>query len=237
MLVTLADQAASDWREPDAGMWESRDVPRHYTTSKVMCWVALDRAVKLADRLGPNARPDHWARTRDEIRETVLVSAWSDDAQAYAGALGSDRLDASVLLLPLVGFLAADDPRMLATIDAIRDRLGDGPLVLRWKGDTAGFVISSFWLVECLALAGRIEEATERFDRLLDHANDLGLFAEEIDLRSGEQLGNTPQAFSHVGLINAAWRLTVATANAADDDDDEPTGSHDSKRRKDLSDG
>ncbi len=210
LLVGLADQATRDWRQPDAGMWESRDQPRHYTSSKVMCWVALDRAVKLADRLGPRAQPERWAQARDEIHTAVLKQAWSEHAQAYAGAFGSDALDASVLMLPLVGFLPADDPRMLATVTAVQQHLTDGWLVRRWQGDTAGFVICSFWLVECLALAGRVAEASQWFDRLLDHGNDLGLFAEEIDPATGEQLGNYPQAFSHVGLVNAAWRLTQA---------------------------
>lgn len=216
LLVTLADQAVRDWREPDAGMWESRDEPRHYTSSKVMCWVALDRAVKLADRLGPGADPARWAQARDEVREEVLNRAWSEDAGAYAGAFDSDHLDASVLLLPLVGFLDADDPRMLATIEAVRDGLAAGPHVYRWSGDTAGFTICSFWLVECLALAGKVEEAEQRFTQLLACGNDLGLFAEEVDPADGEQLGNVPQAFSHVGLVNAAWRLTQAFEGEAE---------------------
>ena len=208
LLVSLANQASRDWRQPDAGMWESRAEPRHYTSSKVMCWVALDRAVKLSDRLGEGADPDRWARARDEIRTDILTQAWSEEAGAYAGAFGSDALDASVLMLPLVGFLDAKDPRMLATMDAVRDKLAKGAFVMRWEGDTAGFVICSFWMVECLAMAGRVEEAEQWFTQLAGHANDLGLFAEEIDPDTGQQLGNFPQAFSHVGLINAAWRLT-----------------------------
>ncbi|MEV0397013.1 glycoside hydrolase family 15 protein [Polymorphospora rubra] len=212
LLVSLADQAADSWRLPDSGMWESREHPRHYTSSKVMCWVALDRAVRLAGTLGVPDRADVWAAARDEIHATVLRRAWCERIGAYAGAFDSDRLDASVLLLPLVGFLPAGDPRMLATIEAVRDRLADGPLVRRWYGDTAAFVASGFWLVECLALAGRVDEAGALFADLLGRGNDLGLFAEEIDPATGRQLGNHPQAFSHVGLINAAWRLTEATA-------------------------
>lgn len=218
LLVTLADQAARDWQQSDAGMWESRDEPRQYTSSKVMCWVALDRAITLADDLGDRARPDEWKRAREEVREAVLEQAWSEQAGAYAGAFGSDSLDASVLLMPLVGFLPAEDPRMLATIEAVRDRLGDGRLVRRWGGDTAGFVICSFWLVECLALAGKVEEAETWFEHLLEHGSDLGLFAEEIDPGTREQLGNYPQAFSHVGLVNAAWRLTQCTSGQNLDD-------------------
>ncbi len=218
LLVTLADQAARDWREPDAGMWESRDEPRNYTSSKVMCWVALDRAIALADDLGDRARPDEWEHAREEVRKAVLEQAWSEASGAYAGAFGSDALDASVLMMPLVGFLPADDPRMLATIEAVRDRLGDGRLVRRWEGDTAGFVICSFWLVECLALADRLEEAEDWFEHLLALGSDLGLFAEEIDPGTREQLGNYPQAFSHVGLVNAAWRLTQCASGQDLDD-------------------
>ncbi|HEX6967418.1 MAG TPA: glycoside hydrolase family 15 protein [Micromonosporaceae bacterium] len=212
LLVALADQAAEVWRKPDSGMWEARDRTRHYTSSKVMCWVAVDRAVALADRLGAGARADRWAHTRDAIRAEVLRRSWSRRSRAFAGAFDSDQLDASVLLLPLVGFLPADDPRMIATIDAVRERLAEGPLLRRWVGDTAGFTLCSFWLVECLALAGRIDEARDLFDRLLAYGNDLGLYAEQIDPAGGQQLGNAVQAFSHVGLINAAWRLTQAAA-------------------------
>jgi GH15 family glucan-1,4-alpha-glucosidase len=211
MLATLADRASSGWSEPDAGMWEARDERRQYVSSKVMCWVALDRAVKLAGRLGPSADPDRWSTAREEVRAAVLDQAWSEQAGAYTGAFGSDDLDASVLLLPIVGFLPATDERMWATIEAVERALGDGNLVRRWPADPSGFLICTYWLVECLALAGQIERATEWFVRATGHANDLGLLAEEADPDRGELLGNFPQAFSHVGLINAAWRITEAT--------------------------
>jgi len=207
MLVTLADRAATGWAEPDAGMWESREKPRHYVSSKVMCWVALDRAIQMAPALGPDADPARWAAARDEVRAAILQQAWSDRAGAYAGAFGSDDLDASVLLLPLVGFLPATDERMWATIGAIEVALGDGYLVRRWPDDPSGFLICTYWLVECLALGGEPEAATEWFHRATGHANDLGLLAEEADPDTGVLLGNFPQAFSHIGLINAAWRL------------------------------
>jgi GH15 family glucan-1,4-alpha-glucosidase len=208
LLVGLAEQARRFWREPDAGMWEARDAERHYTSSKVMCWVALDRAVTLAPRLGPRADTAGWAAARDEIRSSVLDQAWHEGTGAYTGAFGSDRLDASVLLMPLVGFLPVDDPRMAATIERVAERLGEGQgLVLRWEGDPAGFLLCSFWLVECLAMAGEHERAQRLFDLAAGRANDLGLLAEEADPRSGAPRGNAPQAFSHVGLVNAAWRL------------------------------
>ncbi len=211
MLVTLADRASSGWAEPDAGMWEARDQLRQYVSSKVMCWVALDRAVRLAPRLGPGADPRRWASARDDVRATVLEQAWSDRAGAYSGAFDSDDLDASVLLLPIVGFLPATDDRMRATIDTVERELGGVGLVRRWPSDPSGFLICTYWLVECLVLAGEVERATVWFDRATGHANDLGLLAEEADPDSGELLGNFPQAFSHVGLINAAWRITQAT--------------------------
>jgi len=211
LLVVLADRAAERWTEPDAGMWEARDKARQYVSSKVMCWVALDRAIALADRLGPGADPARWAIARAEIHAAVLSQAWSSKTGAYAGAFGSDDLDASVLLLPLVGFLPAADERMRATIEAIASELSDGGLVRRWPDDPSGFLICTFWLVECLALAGELHRAEQRFQVAVDHANDLGLMSEEADVTSGELLGNFPQAFSHVGLINAAWRLTEAS--------------------------
>lgn len=210
LLVALADRAAASWTEPDAGMWEARDARRHYVSSKVMCWVALDRAVQLADRLGEHADPQAWATARDAVRAAVLAQAWSDVAGAYAGAFGSDDLDASVLLLPIVGFLPASDERMRATIEAVESQLGAGGLIRRWPSDPSGFLICTYWLVECLSLAGLQERALTWWTSATAHANDLGLLSEEADPSSGDLLGNYPQAFSHVGLINAAWRLGQA---------------------------
>jgi len=142
----------------------------------------------------------------------VLEQAWSASAGAYAGSLASDDLDASVLLLPIVGFLPASDGRMWATIEAVERDLGDGGLVRRWRDDPSGFLICTFWLVECLALGGAVDRAEAWFGAAVDHANDLGLLSEEADLGDGSLLVNFPQAFSHVGLINAAWRLTRTVA-------------------------
>ena len=159
LLVALADRAVDSWQDRDAGMWEARDMQRHYVSSKVMCWVALDRATKLAPMLGDGADPDSWATARDEVRAAVLDRGWSEQTQAFTGAFESDELDASVLMLPLVGFLPASDNRMRATIDAVEQRLGQGGLVRRWADDTSGFLICTYWLVECLALAGEHERA------------------------------------------------------------------------------
>ncbi len=217
----LADAAARHWREPDAGMWEMRGQPRHHLSSKVLCWTALDRAVKLAPALGAHARVDQWAAERDAVRAAVLDRGWSDKRGAYAQSFDSDELDAAALLMPLVGFLPAGDERMRATIEALADDLTDDGLVLRYRnnaglnddgltGEEGTFVICSFWLVACLAQAGERKRASSLFDRVVAYANDLGLLAEEIDTSTGELLGNVPQAFSHVGLIIAAHALDHA---------------------------
>ncbi len=213
LVSALADRAAKSWREPDAGMWEARDKERHYLTSKVMCWVALDRAIQLAPRLGEHAdtqRVRGWEEARKEVREAILKRGWSEEAGAYAGAFGSDQLDASVLMMPLVDFLPVTDSRMWATIEAVERELTRDGLVHRWDGDENGFLLCSYWLVECLARAGEAEKATEIFEKTNAYANDLGLLAEMVDAKSGELVGNFPQAFSHVGLINAAWSLSQA---------------------------
>ncbi|WP_307805395.1 glycoside hydrolase family 15 protein [Streptomyces spirodelae] len=219
----LANAAARRWREADAGMWEMRGQPRHHLSSKVLCWVALDRAVKLAPRLGRYARISAWAAERDRVRGAVLWEGWSRRRGAYTQAFGSDQLDAAALLMPLYGFLPATEPRMLATIDAIAGELTDTGLVLRYEaqdqhnadglsGREGAFVLCSYWLVSALAHAGRTGQAARLFDRVTGYANDLGLLAEEVDPRIGELLGNFPQAFSHVGLVGAAAALDRAAA-------------------------
>lgn len=210
LLRELADQAVEAWHLPDAGMWEARDAQRHYVSSKVQCWTALDRAVRFGERLGDPSDVARWAEARDQVREAVLTRGWNDRLGAYTGAFDSDNLDASVLIMPLVGFVDAADPRMRATMDLVERRLSHNGLLRRWDGDPAGFVICSFWLVGCLAMAGELERASQLFEQLAGRTNDLGLFAEQIDQVTGEHLGNFPQAFSHIGLINAAGRLTEA---------------------------
>lgn len=215
LLRGYADRAGKNWRRADAGMWELRDRERHYTSSKVMCWVALDRAVKMADAIGAQASDvERWSRAREDVKAAVLAEAWSERAGAYAGSFGSDELDASVLLLPIVGFLPATDTRMHATIDAVQHRLATDGLVRRFEGEPNAFLICSYWLAECLAMAGDRDGAQRVFERVTSLANDVGLLSEEADATTGELLGNFPQAFSHIGLINTAWRLTQ-TAEAA----------------------
>ncbi|MBA2478014.1 MAG: glycoside hydrolase family 15 protein, partial [Sporichthyaceae bacterium] len=208
LLVGLANKAVDSWPEPDAGMWEARDTERHYLSSKVMCWVATDRAIALADALeATDDDVERWTEAREEIRAAVLDRGWNDEVGAYTGSFDSAELDASVLVLPLVGFLPATDERMRRTMDVIEERLGNDGLIKRWDEDAGAFVLCSFWLVECLVMAGEIDRARTIFDHVVPYANDLGLFAEQLDLQTGVQLGNTPQALSHIGVINAAWRL------------------------------
>jgi alpha,alpha-trehalase len=220
-VAYLADMAAARWSETDAGMWEMRGEPRHHLSSKVLCWVALDRAVKLAPALGSFAKVDEWTAERDRIREAILERGWSESRGAYAQSFDSDALDAAQLLMPIVGFLPATDERMRATIDAIARDLTEGGLALRYHneeglnadgltGEEGTFVICSFWLVSALAQAGEVDRAEQLFDQLAGYANDLGLLAEEIDTATGEQLGNFPQAFSHIGLITAAYEIDKA---------------------------
>jgi GH15 family glucan-1,4-alpha-glucosidase len=220
-VADLANTAARRWRERGAGMWEMRGEPRHHVSSKVLCWVALDRAIALAPQLGEHANLEHWTAERDQIREAILTRGWSETRQAYAQSFDSDELDAAQLLMPIFGFLPATDERMRSTIDAIARDLTEDGLVLRYRnqagmnadglsGEEGTFVICSFWLVSALAKAGELDRAEELFDKLVSYANDLGLLAEEIDTAAGELLGNFPQAFSHIGLITAAWEIDKA---------------------------
>jgi len=216
-LADIADAAARDYRDPDQGIWEIRGPPRDFLYSKLMCWVALDRAIRLSDRLGATDRVERWRAVREDIRQAILTRGWSERAQAFTQAFGSDELDASALMMALVGFLPADDPRMLATIDAIERELTDEHgLVYRYRagdglaGEEGTFLLCTFWLAHAVALAGQIERAKAILARAAVYANDVGLLAEEVDPKSGELLGNFPQAFSHIGLINAAWAIAEA---------------------------
>jgi GH15 family glucan-1,4-alpha-glucosidase len=232
-LVAVANTAAGRWREKDQGIWEIRGPEQDFLYSKLMCWVALDRAVGLSDKLGAGDQATHWKQTMDEIYETVIRNGWSDKAGAFTQYFGSDDLDASTLMMPIVGFLPAHDPRMLATIDAIEDRLTDERgLVYRYdthdgvdglEGEEGTFMLCTFWLAQALALADQPERARAVFERAIAYVNDLGLLAEEVG-DSGQLLGNFPQAFSHIGLINAAWAISQAetrtTCRPSDTKDD-----------------
>ena len=223
-LVACADTAAQRWREKDQGIWEVRGDPQHFLYSKVMCWVALDRAIDLAPVLGAADRVAGWAATRDEIHAMVLEKGWSDEARSFTQYVGSTDLDAANLMMAIVGFLPPDDPRIVATIDAVEDRLTDDRgLVFRYRtdggvdglaGEEGTFLLCTFWLAQALALAGEMDRATAVFERAAAFVNDVGLLAEEVDASSGELLGNFPQAFSHIGLVNAAWAIDQARRGA-----------------------
>jgi alpha,alpha-trehalase len=220
-LAAAADTAAARWKEKDQGIWEIRGEPRDFLYSKLMCWVALDRAIALAPQLGAADRAAGWATARDEIRAAILDHGWSDAAGAYTQAFGSQDLDASNLMLAITGFLSGDDPRMKATIDATAARLTDERgLVYRYlahdglAGEEGTFLLCTFWLAQAQALAGEVDQATATFERAAAAINDVGLLAEEVDAGSGEMIGNFPQAFSHIGLVNAAWAITQAQQRA-----------------------
>ncbi|HLM17671.1 MAG TPA: glycoside hydrolase family 15 protein [Acidimicrobiia bacterium] len=221
-LVALADTAARRWQEPDQGIWEVRGEPCHFVYSKLMCWVALERATALAERLGAAERVAAWSSSQEQIREAILSEGWSDDANAFTQSFGSDDLDASNLMLSLVGFLPPDDPRVLSTIVATEERLTDARgLVYRYRahdgldGDEGVFLLCTFWLAQALAMAGEVGRARVVFERAAAFVNDVGLLSEEVDPTSGELLGNFPQAFSHIGLVNAAWAISQAEAGPA----------------------
>jgi GH15 family glucan-1,4-alpha-glucosidase len=215
MLKHQVEAALSAWREPDQGIWEVRGPARHFTASKVLCWVAADRGAKLAALRGDAKREAEWRQAADEIHADVCANG-VDDRGVFCQHYETTALDASVLLIPLVGFLPPDDPRVRATVLAIADELTENELVLRYKveeiddgfaGEEGSFTICSFWLVSALTEIGEVDRARALCEKLLSYASPLGLYAEEIDAHSGRHLGNFPQAFSHLALINAVVHL------------------------------
>ena len=217
-LERVANHVSDRWMEPDEGIWEARATRQHHVHSKVMAWVALDRAVRLSEAGVLPGDAARWGAARDAVRAEILLRGWSERRGAYVQAYGVDLLDAAVLQMPLVGFLPATDPRMVSTIRAIQRGLCS-PEGFVWRNEMHGplghegtFVACTFWLVENLALLGDLEAARRLFDRACACANDLGLFAEEVEAGTGAPLGNFPQAFSHLGHIQAAVRLRRAGA-------------------------
>jgi GH15 family glucan-1,4-alpha-glucosidase len=217
----IVEYVETIWREPDDGIWEARGPRRHYTYSKVMAWVVFDRAIRLVERHALDAPLDRWTAVRDEIHNEVCAHGYDAERRTFTQYYGSKELDASTLNIPIVGFLPGDDPRVTGTIDAIRDELGRDGFVSRYStaetddgltGDEGQFLACSFWLVSALARNGRSGEARALFERLIGLANDLGLLAEEYDVGRGRQVGNFPQAFSHLTLILAARDISAAEA-------------------------
>jgi len=214
-LRRLLNWVCDNWRQPDEGIWEVRGGPQHFVFSKLMCWVALDRGLRLADKRSFPADRQRWLAVRDEIYEEIMARGWNPARQAFVQAYDSQALDASVLLMPLVFFLSPTDPRMLSTLRSIQRDLVSDSLVHRYdprlspdglEGQEGTFSICTFWLVEALTRAGRLEKARLIFEKMLGYANHLGLYAEQIGPH-GEAMGNFPQAFTHLSLISAAYNL------------------------------
>ncbi len=224
LQVALMNFLETKWEEPDEGIWEMRGGRQQFTHSKMMAWVAFDRAVKLIDHCNCAADDnlERWQKIRDEIHEQVCAQGYSSEKKAFTQIYGSEQLDASLLMMPLVGFLPVSDERVRNTIEAIQRELMDDGFVVRYRpeknnvdglpGTEGVFLPCSFWLANCLHLLGRTKEARDLFERLLDLRNDLGLLSEEYDPKEKRQLGNFPQAFTHVALVNTARILSGGDA-------------------------
>lgn len=225
LQVNLVERIAEIWNEPDEGIWEVRGGRRQFTFSKVMAWVALDRAVRDAETYDLPGPLDHWREVRDRIHAAVCDQGYSPRKQAFVQSFGSEDLDASLLMIPLVGFLPHEDPRVRGTVDAIQKELMADGFVLRYRTESGAdglppgegaFLACSFWLVDCLHMQGRVTEAQTMFERLLSLRNDLGLLSEEYDPHAGRLVGNFPQAFSHIALISTAMNLSAAHTGPAE---------------------
>ena len=217
-LTDVIDWICENWEQPDEGIWEVRGGRQPFTYSRLMCWVAIDRALRIAEHRAFPTDIERWRATRDEIYLRIMDHCWNDELQAFVQYEGSDVLDASLLLMPLVHFIAPTDPRWLSTLEAMKQTLVSDSLVYRYdpkaspdglEGDEGTFSMCSFWYVECLAKAGRLDEARLAFEKMLTYSNHVGLYSEEL-AANGELLGNFPQAFTHLALINAAITLDKA---------------------------
>ena len=217
----MAERTVEGWREPDNGIWEVRGGARHFLYSKLLCWVALDRAVRLAGRSRPSADVSAWKKECEAIREKILGEGYNERVGAFTQYLGGEALDASALIIPQTGFLPPTDARVKSTVERVRERLTSHGLVYRYlnedglPGGEGTFALCSFWLVDNLALQGRVDEARELFERIVGYASDLGLLSEEIDPAGDELLGNYPQGFSHLALIRSALNISRAEAAGA----------------------
>ena len=221
---SLLSWLEGNWREPDAGLWEVRGPRRHFVHSKVLTWVAFDRAVRAVEDSGLDGPVDKWRAVRDDVAAEVLSRGYDPVRGTFTQYYGSQSLDAATLLIPQFGLLPPEDPRVVGTVEAVQRELVTGGLVMRYggvpeqgevdglPGEEGAFLACSFWLVDALAMIGRLGEAEDLFGRLLALRNDVGLLAEEYDPRHGRQVGNFPQAFSHLGLVNTAFRLADARA-------------------------
>jgi hypothetical protein len=215
-LRNICDYVVENWRDKDSCIWEVRGGPYHFVYSKVMCWLALDRGLTIARRYGFTADLKKWEKTRDKIKQEVLKKGWNEEKKTFVQHYETDALDASNLLLPILGFLSHDDERVLSTIEAIRRELGQNGFVYRYKaedglpGDEGAFLLCTFWLIDSLIIIGKYAEAELLLQRMEGVSNHLGLFSEEYDPKWKEALGNFPQAFTHIGYINSVIALCQA---------------------------
>ncbi|HJQ19608.1 MAG TPA: glycoside hydrolase family 15 protein [Gemmatimonadaceae bacterium] len=215
-ICEIVDWVCQNWERPDEGIWEVRGGPQHFLYSRVMCWVAIDRALRIADRRSIPAPIERWREVRDAIYRDVFTNFWDESQRTFVGIKGTDVIDAACLIMPLVHFISPNDPRWVSTLRAVEERLMDDSLVYRYDtrtatfdplgGNEGTFAICSFWYVECLSRGGDLQAARLAFEKLLGYANHLGLYSEQIGPR-GEHLGNFPQALTHIALISAAYDL------------------------------
>jgi GH15 family glucan-1,4-alpha-glucosidase len=222
----IAKNLLTLWKQPDSGLWEVRGPPRHFVYSKVMCWLAFDRMVASATDYKLEGPVEEWRQARDEIHADICANGYDAASNSFVQYYGASVVDAALLQIPMLGFLPADDPRVLGTIARIERELLENGVVYRYRTDGANadglpghegaFLACSFWLCDAWTLCGRTQDASALFERLLSYGNDLGLFAEEYDPIAGRQLGNFPQAFSHFALINTAHTLAGQAGGIAE---------------------
>ncbi len=223
VLRGLVEQAAQRWQQPDNGIWEVRGGPQQFLYSRLMCWAALDRGTRLAERFAMPAPLDRWRETRDDIRRAILTKGYDPERGAFTQAFGSSVLDAAALYIPLTGFLPPTDPRVKSTVERIRHELTRDGLVYRYRandglpGDEATFSLCTLWLVDNLALSGQLDEAHDLFERVCGYANDVGLLSEEIDAATGELTGNFPQGFTHMAIVASAVNLAKAAGHGSEE--------------------
>ena len=209
---------SNHWEEPDKGIWEFRTEERHFTFSKVLCWTAIDRAIKVARILGRKSKLSKWEVLEETIRKDIMENAWNEKAQAFTQSYGSEDLDASVLLMENYGFIDAKDPKYISTVYAIERDLSNDGLLYRYKNKddfglpSSSFTICTFWFINSLYKIGETKKAEKLFEQLLSYSNHLGLFSEDIDFKTKRLLGNFPQAYSHLALIETAINLSNITS-------------------------
>jgi len=225
MELRILDVLESAWREPDEGIWEVRGGRQHFTHSKVMAWVGVDRAIRDVELFGFPGPVHRWRALRDEIHNEIMSEAFDDEIGSFVQSYGSKEMDAALLMLPFVGFISADDPKMVGTVAAIQDRLMVDGFVRRYDtasrvdgqpGGEGAFIPCTCWLADCLSLQGHDEQARELFERVLAVRNDVGLLSEEYDVANGRLIGNFPQAFSHVSVIGTARNLSRGMVGPAE---------------------